>query len=951
MSAVSHARVPGPCQPQRCRFRPAIATPALLLAIVLLAAGSAGGARLRDARLAVRWERAPFSGAALRVISAGAGAQQAALPPDASGERVFEGLTSGLARIELRDADDRVLRSWTITLASELTTVVRLDAGGPALDVLPVNPDPFGNASIWGARELRGLPGGVAGALALELPAAATAWSLDGATHGPSTRARAPAYALEEGAAGVQAPLGTAPAFLAPADARVLTGRPGDRRGSVSVQGGTGEEMSGWAELQAAGRLGDAGPFEFDGRFQGRAQEDAGPAGIASETLEENDLEELATRLQAWFRPPGAGLFRAAFHAEGSSRRHYLHEFRRNASHNPQQDRSSLLGSLDWDLPLGPVELSAGAAYTRSYSETGDGVAYDRISNYVNNFDENLETTEDGLYWYGGSPAGPARPHLYNYYTQDLTTSWSAHGEARALLAPGAPLRLGAEAQRATWRWYEHLDPIADASLPPGSPGGFQLASYLGYQRDGGDHADEAFHAAPQPWQAALWADQRLRLGRLDLEGGLRWTTFAPDQAPLRDLAHPLGGASELTAAALDEKQTHANVDPAIGLHVALGPGTHLWADAGSRHVPPPLEALYYSANVLTQLALGPQTGRIPDLPLAEYVIFGNPALEPERRAGLSAAVQQAFGPLGHVRVTGRWEEVDDVWVVQRPGGNSADALSFYGNRGERRERGVRIDLTTPFLASTSLRGSYTLASRETNVIEPAPLYRGLLLPDLPVEGNGAQETAAIFPLWIDDGADRDWFPSLLDRRHRVAVAWTARVGETAEETGLGPIFNDLDVTASLRAASGAPYTPTNLRPEGLLSAAGSDPHPGLSPATPYDPNGDGRLDADEINSERMPWSWSIDVGLRRPFRFLGQRFAVSAEMRNVLNRKNPRVVYGATGEADDDGWLATAAGRQWLGANAAVAEERRLAYEERLDDPNRYEAGRSVAARLSWEF
>ena len=135
------------------------------------------------------------------------------------------------------------------------------------------------------------------------------------------------------------------------------------------------------------------------------------------------------------------------------------------------------------------------------------------------------------------------------------------------------------------------------------------------------------------------------------------------------------------------------------------------------------------------------------------------------------------------------------------------------------------------------------------------------------------------------------------------------------------------------------------------MAATGTTPAPALSPGRPIDENGNGVIDASEINSERMPWGWQVDVALRRGFRLLGRNFALAAEVRNVTNHRTSRLVYGATGESDDDGWLDSADGQAYLRSLGASANAFAQAYAERVDSPNRYDPGRTARATLSWLF
>jgi hypothetical protein len=100
-----------------------------------------------------------------------------------------------------------------------------------------------------------------------------------------------------------------------------------------------------------------------------------------------------------------------------------------------------------------------------------------------------------------------------------------------------------------------------------------------------------------------------------------------------------------------------------------------------------------------------------------------------------------------------------------------------------------------------------------------------------------------------------------------------------------------------------------------------------------------------------MPWTWQVDLGLQRRFTFARCDWTLFFEARNLLGQKNPRAVYGATGEADNDGWLDSTEGREYLAGLGGGATEFRQAYLERLDDPNRYEEGRTLRVALGLDL
>lgn len=110
--------------------------------------------------------------------------------------------------------------------------------------------------------------------------------------------------------------------------------------------------------------------------------------------------------------------------------------------------------------------------------------------------------------------------------------------------------------------------------------------------------------------------------------------------------------------------------------------------------------------------------------------------------------------------------------------------------------------------------------------------------------------------------------------------------------------FSGFNCYAVARYTSGLPYTPYTIIPIQVNSVP------------------QGRVTG-RRNSKRTEGLLSADLKLSKHFK-LSQRYALTAyiQVNNVLNNKNPRQVFLATGEPDDDGFLSTPAG-QSLSARA----------------------------------
>jgi hypothetical protein len=920
-----------------------------LAAAILMGAAPGADARVGDGRLVLHWRGSVPEGSAF-LLSPPGEEPMVVRPQDRPDSTAsFDDIASGQARLDLAGPGGRPLLRWNLLVASELTTtaVVQLDTG--VLEVSAIHPDPFGNTEDWGPTDLAALPGlGVEGARLASIPSSAVAVpEIRGAMAGPITRFGSPVYGLDRDAIGYQQPLGNAAAWLAAPTPWILTDRGAGGGFSLLAGGGDGETAWGRLRTRAERRLGPLGHTEAEAAVGGATIGDAGPLGIGDDKLPGNDLDGIETRIRVFARPAG-GLLRLHLHALGTSRNHFLQEFARDTQHNPRQDRSTLTASAAWDRPVGGHTLWLETGYARSLAKTGDGQAFDALHEYrIGTNSYNDRVSDDGLYWWGAGNTDPSvPPHLYNYYTQELAATWTLRGESRLRSSPRTPLRIGAEASFTTWRWYEHLDPIIDAKNTA-LDGGFQYASYLGYTRNASAHTDDGLHAAPKPRTLALFASQQVPVGPATLEAGARWSSFSPGQGAVRDLANPIGSDSSLDASDFLAEKSLDGVEPRLGLFLPFGQGTAGWIDGGRTRETPPLEALYVSPNRLLQQASLARVGQL-HIDSARDQVFGNPALKPMLHDRLTIGLHRDLRPGLALCLTGRLEQVRDTWVARRVDAG-ADSLTYYDNRGKQRERGLRVTVDAVTSKRSRLRLAWNVSRRETNVIEPAPLYRGLLLPGLPAEGTGVRETAALTDLWLDRPDVQGWFPSIFDRTHQISATWLARLDRGAAASVLGPFVGRTDFALVLRAASGRPYTPILVKAEGLMT--GGTESAALTPGVPIDQNQNGKLDASEINSERMPWTWQADLGLQRRFTFLRQSWALLLEARNVLGRRNPRTVYGATGEADNDGWLDSTKGREYLAGLGSGANEFRQAYLDRLDDPNRYEEGRTLRVALGLDL
>ncbi len=347
---------------------------------------------------------------------------------------------------------------------------------------------------------------------------------------------------------------------------------------------------------------------------------------------------------------------------------------------------------------------------------------------------------------------------------------------------------------------------------------------------------------------------------------------------------------------------------------------TRLWRSGGTETWLPPAEAVYFGTEFLDPRAYTAFFGIRSRLP------FGNPDLKPERvTRGLFAIGAEIF-PEFWLRFGLEGLVIEDA-ITPHAYPVYDDSLVYYINGGKRDLIDFSVRATWEPSSRFRARVSYDLSRMRTETVEPIDLLATTLSPELPAAGTDQGEGLPLFYPTYDDGRDRGFFPSIFDRRHRIAFALVSHtppdlIGESGRV-----IFTDLDVGLLARITSGAPFTQTEVYPAGLLTEA--DP--------PSDASGS------SINEEQTDWTFRLDLRVSRTIRFWSIASEAFLEVTNLTNKKNARIVYPATGKGDDDQYLSS--------AGAPSDFDFTNAYRARIQDSIHYEDPRLLRAGIRLRF
>ncbi len=171
---------------------------------------------------------------------------------------------------------------------------------------------------------------------------------------------------------------------------------------------------------------------------------------------------------------------------------------------------------------------------------------------------------------------------------------------------------------------------------------------------------------------------------------------------------------------------------------------------------------------------------------------------------------------------------------------------------------------------------------------------------------------------------------------------WTRKKGSDKEKSF--KIFENVGANIVARAGSGTPYS----RQRNITQEA------------PFGISQRSNL-AGSINGSNLPWNFRIDLRIDKDLELTwgGKKegeekkhanLNIYLQVLNVLNTKNINYVYRATGNPDDDGFLASATGQTTIAAQISPESYTDL-YNVKINNPNNYSRPRVIRLGLLLDF
>ena len=338
-------------------------------------------------------------------------------------------------------------------------------------------------------------------------------------------------------------------------------------------------------------------------------------------------------------------------------------------------------------------------------------------------------------------------------------------------------------------------------------------------------------------------------------------------------------------------------------------------------------EALFFAHyDLLTQRP--PGRNRLNPI---SYLFFGgtleNPDLKPEKTIDYELGFKQTLSKSSALSISAFYRELRDMIQIINVNYAFPILYSTFGNLDFGTVKGLSLSYDLRRTGNVRLTASYTLQF---------------------ADGTGSSDVANA--TLIGDGKPnlREIKPLNFDQRHTLVVSADYRYGSGSDYNGpmlFGkPILARTGLNMVFRAGSGTPYSrQANITQDAAF---------GISQRSTLDGN---------INGSRLPWQFKIDARLDRDFDIKfgktkddGSRkhatLNVYISVQNLLDARNVIAVYRATGNPNDDGFLAAASSQNYINSQVDTQSFLDL-YRIKVDNPGNYSLPRRTVLGVKIDF
>ncbi len=302
---------------------------------------------------------------------------------------------------------------------------------------------------------------------------------------------------------------------------------------------------------------------------------------------------------------------------------------------------------------------------------------------------------------------------------------------------------------------------------------------------------------------------------------------------------------------------------------------------------------------------------------------INNSNLKPEKTIDYELGFQQVLTKTSSLKISAFYREQRDNVQLMNVTEAFPRTYSTFGNRDFGTVKGLTIAYDLRRTGNLRMTANYTLQF---------------------ADGTGSSATSAAGIINAGLPNLRAIFPYSFDQRHAINITMDYRYGNGKDYNG--PLIGEFKVLQNTglnvvsNIGSGSPYSQQiNITDQGSFSPQSS----GLTGTT---------------NGSRLPWTYRLDLQVDRNFDLeIGKgdnkkatSLNVYVRVTNILNQENVLGVYRATGNSDDDGYLAAAASQTSI-QNQVDEQSFRDYYTLKVQNPFNISAPRTIRLGVKFDF
>jgi hypothetical protein len=305
-------------------------------------------------------------------------------------------------------------------------------------------------------------------------------------------------------------------------------------------------------------------------------------------------------------------------------------------------------------------------------------------------------------------------------------------------------------------------------------------------------------------------------------------------------------------------------------------------------------------------------------------VIIDNPNLKPERTIDYELGFQQVLSKTSSLKISAFYKEQRDQVQLVNVFSAYPNTYRTYGNRDFGTVKGLTLAYDLRRTGNIRMTASYTLQF---------------------ANGTGSDANSALTLVNSGEPNLRTIFPYNFDQRHGFNIVFDYRYGGGKDYNGpmIGKfgVLENTGLNIVTQIGSGTPYSAFKQAAGEALLAGGSSPLDG------------------SLNGSRKPWQYRIDLQLDRNFMLefgddenkkKAAYLNVYLRVTNMFNIVNVLNVYRATGNPDDDGYLAASQFQASI-QNQLDEQSFRDYYALKVQNPFNYGIPRTIRLGVKFDF